>query len=123
MPGIRSTHFVCPPCRTALKRPVGQPGPPPPCAHCGHPMTDAGPQLAVPPRRDADGWAALAAVLEAGLRFPAIGCEADGPGYRPRTMREVEERRTAAHRTGRPVAEMLATRDPWDEDGPAHAPA
>ncbi|GAA2066843.1 hypothetical protein GCM10009801_13690 [Streptomyces albiaxialis] len=110
MPGILNTHVVCPPCRSAFKRPSGTGAR---CVRCGGDMIDAGPQLAVPSRRDTDGWRALAAVLSAGVRFPAVGCEADGPGYRPRTMREVRDRVALAERTGRPLTELLTNPDPW----------
>ncbi|WP_247746015.1 hypothetical protein [Streptomyces oryzae] len=76
-------------------------------------LTDAGVQLAVPPRRDRDGWRALAAVLDAGLRFhPNCRCCDDGPGHRPRTMREVRECVEVSARTGLPLAEVLAMPDP-----------
>ncbi|MFG3254980.1 deoxyxylulose-5-phosphate synthase [Streptomyces sp. NPDC048172] len=111
MPGILNTHVVCTPCRSAFKRPLR--AAPARCAFCGGDMIDAGPQLAVPGRRDTDGWRALAVVLSAGVRFPAVGCEAEGPGYRPRTMREVQERVSVAERTGRSLAEVLTDPDPW----------
>ena len=110
MPGILRTHVVCTSCRSAFKRPLGTVTR---CTLCGNEMIDAGPQLAVPPRRDTDGWRALEAVLAAGVRFPAVGCEAEGPGYRPRTLREVRERMSLAERTGRPTAEVLTDPDPW----------
>lgn len=55
-------------------------------------MVDAGPQLAVPPRRDRAGWRVLTGVLRAGVTFhPQCGCCNDGPGYRPRTPREFRQ--------------------------------
>ncbi|MEU7576956.1 deoxyxylulose-5-phosphate synthase [Streptomyces sp. NPDC041068] len=111
MPLIMRTHYVCLDCRQGFKRESTGPSP---CPSCAAPMIDAGEQLAVPPRRDTDAWQALAAVLDAGLRFhPACRCCGDGPGYRPRTMREVRDREEVAARTGRPLAEVLAEADPW----------
>ncbi|MDI3407533.1 deoxyxylulose-5-phosphate synthase [Streptomyces sp. B-S-A6] len=111
---IMRSHLVCLGCRHAFKKASPQPVP---CPSCGEPMIDAGEQLAVPPRRDVDGWRALAVVLEAGLRFrPTCGCMPDGPGYRPRTLREVRERQEVAARTGRPLAEVLADPDPWSDE-------
>ncbi|MFM9371131.1 deoxyxylulose-5-phosphate synthase [Streptomyces sp. Da 82-17] len=110
---VMRSHLVCTDCRHAFKKASPEPVP---CPTCRVPMTDAGEQLAVPPRRDLDGWRALAVVLEAGLRFhPTSGCMPDGPGYRPRTMREVRERQAIAGRTGRSLKEVLADPDPWGE--------
>ncbi len=108
------THHVCLACRQGFKRGLGAAVTP--CPVCGGQLIDAGEQLAVPPRRDTDAWQALAVVLGAGLRFhPGCRCCNDGPGYRPRTMREVRERQEVAARTGRPLAEVLARADPWTD--------
>ncbi|NSC20218.1 hypothetical protein FM076_02915 [Streptomyces albus subsp. chlorinus] len=107
-PATRRSHHVCVRCRLSLKRN----GSPAACPGCGVALTDAGVCLAVPSRRDRDGWRALGAVLEAGLRFhPRCGCCYDGPGYRPRTMAEVRARLAFADRAGLPVAEALALED------------
>ncbi|MER0484200.1 hypothetical protein ABR737_38685 [Streptomyces sp. Edi2] len=74
-------------------------------------MIDAGADLAVPRRRDAAGRRALEAVLRAGLAFHG-GCCGTGPGYRPRTPREVRERLALAGRTGMPLTKALAVADP-----------
>ncbi|MFI6939025.1 deoxyxylulose-5-phosphate synthase [Streptomyces sp. NPDC050418] len=113
------THHVCLTCRRGFKRDLGTEETP--CPVCGDLLVNAGAQLAVPPRADTDAWRALTVVLDAGLRFhPACGCCNDGPGYRPRTMREVRERQLVAERTGRPLAEVLTRSDPW-ADPPANS--
>lgn len=61
-----------------------------------------------------DHWAAVAAVLEAGLRyegFETCGCSRD-PEFRPRSSAQVRERRRLADRAGGNVAVMLEARDP-----------
>ncbi|MGI5350756.1 hypothetical protein ACQEU8_21640 [Streptomyces sp. CA-250714] len=76
----------------------------------------------MPPRRDRDGWRALAAVLDAGLRFHATcACCNDGPGHRPRTMREVRECLEVADRTGLPLAKVLTMPEPTDAYDEQHA--
>lgn len=79
------------------------------CSRCGGELVDAGQDLAVPPKRDDAGWRALTALLRAGVTFHSGCC--DGPGWRPRTPREVRERLAASHGTGLPVSEALTTRD------------
>ncbi|MEU6581767.1 hypothetical protein [Nocardia sp. NPDC046763] len=60
----------------------------------------------MPRKVDKAGWQVLAAVLDSGLTFHG-GCCGTGPGYRPRTLREVRERQLLAQRTGIPIAEAL----------------
>lgn len=109
-PQTTRRHFVCLPCRVSVKRrPV--PGRSL-CPHCQGELTDAGQDLAVPKRRDDAGWRALSAVLAAGVTFHSRCC--DGPGWRPRTPREVRERLALVRRggvRGVPVAEAITTRD------------
>ncbi|WP_344103745.1 hypothetical protein [Myceligenerans crystallogenes] len=65
-------------------------------------MVDAGPDLAVPPRRDARRWRAVEAVLAAGLRYDGrdgCGCGKD-PKPRPRTSAQVRRLLRAADRAG-----------------------
>ncbi len=79
-------------------------------------MVFAGHDFAAPPRRDGSGWAAVAAVLAAGLRyegFEPCGCGRE-PSFRPRTAAQVRARRRVARREGVPEAEALAARDPHD---------
>jgi hypothetical protein len=79
-------------------------------------MVFAGHDFAAPRRRNASGWAAVAAVLSAGLRyegFETCGCSRE-PKFRPRTSAQVRQRRRIAARNGNPVAAALAARDPYD---------
>lgn len=106
-------HYACVPCRVSFKRsPLS--GVDPPCPNCGRVLVCAGHDFAPPPRRDTDAWSAVGAVLGAGLRYEgleACGCGKQ-PRFRPRTGAEVRARLTEAARTGVPVAEALARRDP-----------
>jgi hypothetical protein len=106
----RRMHFVCLPCRAAFKKTPG-PRVSAVCPQCRGALIDAGADLAVPGKRDDAGWRALGAVLRSGLTFHG-GCCGTGPGYRPRTPREIRERLELAGRTGLPVASALTVRDP-----------
>lgn len=78
-------------------------------------MVRAGHDFAAPRRRDTSGWAAVAAVLAAGLRyegFETCGCGRE-PKFRPRTSAQVRQRRRLAVRRGVALADMLAARDPY----------
>ncbi|MFG2137958.1 hypothetical protein [Streptomyces sp. NPDC048650] len=118
----RRMHFVCLDCRVAYKKTATVPGPSR-CPQCRAALIDAGADLAVPKKRDTAGWRALGAVLRAGLTFHG-GCCGTGPGYRPRTPREVTERLALAGRTGMPVRRALAVPDPTvtDRYGAAGSP-
>jgi hypothetical protein len=48
-------------------------------------------------------------LLNAGVGFHKSCC--GGPGYRPRTLREVRERMTYAQRSGETIAHALVRRD------------
>ncbi|MFF5080282.1 hypothetical protein ACFY36_24795 [Actinoplanes sp. NPDC000266] len=112
-------HYVCVPCRHSSKQPWD--GVVHPCPRCRVPMVRAGHDFAAPRRRDSSGWAAVAAVLGAGLRyegFETCGCGRD-PKFRPRTRAEVRRRRRLAVRRGVALADMLGARDPYDEHPPA----
>ncbi|GAB2865968.1 hypothetical protein GCM10022221_77930 [Actinocorallia aurea] len=77
-------------------------------------MVCAGHDFAAPRKGDDSGWAAVAAVLGAGLRyegFEACGCGRE-PKARPRTRAEVNARRRAGQRAGLTEAEALGLRDP-----------
>jgi hypothetical protein len=68
------------------------------------------------PRKTNRNWAAVAAVLRAGLRyegFEPCGCGRE-PKYRPRTSAQVRARRRIAARKGLTDTEALALRDPAD---------
>ncbi|CAL9282748.1 deoxyxylulose-5-phosphate synthase [Streptomyces sp. R02] len=104
------TSFVCLPCRAAYKQPYPTPvrdgrSDRRVCPRCAGTLIHAGSAFAAPPRRDTGGWRVLSVLLHAGVRFHKSCC--GGPGYRPRTLREVRERMTYARRTGEPVAEAL----------------
>ncbi len=68
-------------------------------------MIHAGSAFAAPRRRDIAAWRALGVLLNAGVGFHKTCC--GGPGFRPRTLREVRERLAYARRSGTPVAEAL----------------
>ncbi|MFF4340884.1 hypothetical protein ACFY00_13235 [Kitasatospora sp. NPDC001540] len=108
-PTAPGRHHVCPPCRASYKRT----GTTALCPRCRGPLIDAGRHLEVPRRRDAAAWRALTALLHAGVRFDSGACDC-GPGWRPRTPRQVRERLAAAAGTGLPVARALVTRDVAD---------
>ncbi|MFD9422378.1 MULTISPECIES: deoxyxylulose-5-phosphate synthase [unclassified Streptomyces] len=100
------TSYVCLPCRVSYKR--HRPGPydhDRVCPRCAGALVHVGSAFAAPKRRDAAAWRTLSVLLHAGVRFHA-GCS-DGPGYRPRTVREVRERMSHARTTGEPFAEAL----------------
>ncbi|PZG51972.1 hypothetical protein C1I98_07855 [Spongiactinospora gelatinilytica] len=76
-------------------------------------MIYAGHDFAAPRRGDRRRWAAVTAVLQAGLRyenFELCGC-GPGPAYRPHTSAQVRARLRAAAREGLTTAEALALRD------------
>jgi hypothetical protein len=76
-------------------------------------MVFAGHDFAAPRKTNDSQWAAVAAVLAAGLRyegFETCGCSRD-PKYRPRTSAQVRARRRVAAREGLTETEALALRD------------
>jgi hypothetical protein len=112
-------HYVCVPCRQSHKYVWS--GAEHRCPRCRAPMVSAGHDFAAPRRADDRGWAAVTAVLGAGLRyegFEACGCSRK-PEYRPRTGAEVRARRRVADRNGLSDAEALTLRDPADGIRPA----
>lgn len=115
MPGA-SAHYVCLPCRASFKKSADYGRARAEiCPQCEGQLLNAGSALAVPKRRDTAAWRALSVVLLSGLRFRQ-GCCGDGPGYRPRTPREVRERLVHAAETGTPFHEALACPDPTHTD-------
>ncbi len=111
-----SSHFVCLACRVSYKKPADYARVRHDvCPRCGDPLLDAGSALAVPKRRDIAAWRALSAVLRAGVRFHQDCC-GYGPGYRPRTPREVRERLAHAAETGVPPSVALVCADPTHTD-------
>ncbi|MEV1065280.1 deoxyxylulose-5-phosphate synthase [Streptomyces sp. NPDC050263] len=101
------TSYVCLPCRASYKQPY-DPERRRVCPQCAQPLVHVGSAFAAPRRRDDDAWRTLSVLLHAGVRFHKSCC--GGPGYRPRTVREVRERMAYARRTGRPFAEALVLR-------------
>lgn len=101
------TSYVCLPCRASYKQPHD------PydrtrqriCPRCARPLIHVGSAFAPPRRRDTAAWRTLSVLLHAGVRFHKSCC--GGPGYRPRTVREVRERMTYARRSGEPFARAL----------------
>ncbi|MER6956274.1 deoxyxylulose-5-phosphate synthase [Streptomyces sp. NPDC000618] len=102
------TSYVCLPCRASYKQPHGG-DQQRICPRCAEPLIHVGSAFAAPRRRDTEAWRTLSVLLNAGVRFHKSCC--CGPGYRPRTLREVRERMAYARRTGRPFAEALVLRD------------
>src|SRR6185312_5726855 len=104
-------HYVCVACRQSNK--YAWDSAVHPCPRCGKAMAQVGHDFAAPRRRDDSGWAAVEAVLGAGLRydgFETCGC-GRYPAFRPRTRSQVKARRVLAERTGQSVAEALAMRE------------
>lgn len=98
------TSYVCLPCQASYKQPYG-PERQRVCPRCAEPLIHVGSAFAPPRRRDAAAWRTLTVLLNAGVRFHKSCC--GGPGFRPRTLREVRERMTYAQRAGEPVAKAL----------------
>ncbi|WP_030226162.1 hypothetical protein [Streptomyces sp. NRRL WC-3626] len=103
--GHAKTSFVCLPCRASYKQPYDRDRPYRGCPRCAEPLIHVGSAFAPPSRRDTEGWRVLSVLLHAGVRFHKSCC--GGPGYRPRTLREVRERMAYARRTGEPFARAL----------------
>lgn len=103
--GHAKTSYVCLPCRASYKQPYDLGRPRRLCPRCAEPMIHAGSAFAPPRRRDTAAWRTLSVLLHAGIGFHKSCC--GGPGYRPRTVREVRERMTYARRSGEPVAKAL----------------
>ncbi|GLF99179.1 deoxyxylulose-5-phosphate synthase [Streptomyces yaizuensis] len=103
------TSYVCLPCRASYKQPYEEEphraGRERVCPRCAGALIHVGSAFAPPRRRDIAAWRALAVLLHAGVRFHKSCC--GGPGYRPRTLREVRERVTYARRHGEPVRSVL----------------
>jgi hypothetical protein len=72
---------------------------------CAGALMYAGSAFAAPPTRDRAAWRTLTVPLNAGVGFRKTCC--GGPGYRPRTRREVHARLAYARRTGEPAERAL----------------
>ncbi|MFF5895586.1 deoxyxylulose-5-phosphate synthase [Streptomyces argenteolus] len=99
------TSYVCLPCRASYKQPYDRERPDRVCPRCARALIHAGSAFAPPRRRDTSAWRALSVVLHAGVRFHKSCC--GGPGYRPRSLREVKERMAYAESSGEPFARAL----------------
>ncbi|MFD3889064.1 deoxyxylulose-5-phosphate synthase [Streptomyces microflavus] len=102
------TSYVCLPCRASYKQPYDSTRQRI-CPRCAEPLIHAGSAFAVPRRRDVAAWRTLSVLLNAGVGFHKSCC--CGPGYRPRTLREVRERMAYAGRSGEPIARALVRYD------------
>ena len=105
-------HYVCAPCRQSFKYPWD--GAEHRCPRCRTPMVYAGHDFAAPRRADDRRWAAVEAVLGAGMRydgFEACGCGRE-PKHRPRTGAEVRSRRRVGAREGLTDITALSLVDP-----------
>ncbi|WP_225992889.1 hypothetical protein [Actinomadura rudentiformis] len=101
-------HYVCVPCRQSHK--YAWDGAEHLCTRCRAPMAFAGHDFAAPRKLDDNRWAAVAAVLEAGLAydgFETCGCGHE-PKSRPRTKAQVRARRRAGARQGLTDPEALS---------------
>ncbi|WP_078585114.1 deoxyxylulose-5-phosphate synthase [Streptomyces anulatus] len=103
------TSYVCLPCRASYKQPYDRerqrirP-------RCSEPLIHGGSAIAAPRRRDITAWRTVSLLVNADVGFHKSCC--GGPGYRPRTPREVRERMAYAQRTGEPVAKAPVRRVP-----------
>jgi DNA-directed RNA polymerase subunit RPC12/RpoP len=102
------TSYVCLSCRASYKQPYDRTRQRA-CPRCAQPLIHAGSAFAAPRRRGVAAWRTLTVLLNAGVGFHKSCC--GGPGYRPRTLREVRERMTYAQRSGEPIAHALVRRN------------
>ncbi|MFJ2738552.1 deoxyxylulose-5-phosphate synthase [Streptomyces sp. NPDC087440] len=104
--GHGKTSYVCLACRVSYKQPYeGQPDRQRICPRCTEPLIHAGSAFAAPRRRDVNAWRTVGVLLRAGVGFHKS--RSGGPGFRPRTVREVRERLVVGRRTGTPDARAL----------------
>src|SRR5262249_9073338 len=93
-------HWVCVPCRYSAKDHPNRSGRK--CPRCRRQMSYAGHDFAAPRRTKDNAWAAVTAVLGAGLTsdgFERCGCGRE-PEFRPRTKSQVSARMRKAAREG-----------------------
>ncbi|MFE3599877.1 deoxyxylulose-5-phosphate synthase [Streptomyces sp. NPDC059142] len=98
------TSYVCLPCRASYKQPY-DPWRTRICPRCAGELIHVGSAFAPPKRRDRAAWRTLSVLLHAGVRFHKSCC--GGPGYRPRSLREVRQNLRHARRTGEPFVRAL----------------
>jgi DNA-directed RNA polymerase subunit RPC12/RpoP len=94
MYGPYKQHYACFGCRKSFKWPRDAHAPRPAepssdvkCPQCGEPMSSMGLDFKPPPRHDTRQWEKVRVLLAHGYAYHSCGCS--GPGYRPRTLREV----------------------------------
>ncbi|MEU8709282.1 deoxyxylulose-5-phosphate synthase [Streptomyces sp. NPDC048565] len=106
---LSRTSYVCLPCRASYKQAYDRERVDRACPRCAGVLIHVGSAFAPPRRRDTAAWRTLSVLLNAGIRFHKSCC--DGPGYRPRTLREVKERMAYAESAGEPFARALVRRE------------
>ncbi|WP_224364266.1 hypothetical protein [Hyalangium versicolor] len=97
MYGPYKQHYACFQCRKAFKWPLDARQRPPKeqspeavkCPQCGEPMAGMGLDFRPPRQRDTRQWQKVELLFLRGYTYHSCGC--GGPGYRPRTLREVRE--------------------------------
>jgi DNA-directed RNA polymerase subunit RPC12/RpoP len=94
--GPYKEHYACFDCRKSFKWPQDAHRPPPQdtpesvkCPQCGNPMSSMGLDFQAPKQRDVRQWKKVHLLFLNGYAYHSCGC--GGPGYRPRTLREVPE--------------------------------
>jgi hypothetical protein len=103
------TSYVCLPCRASYKQPYDRERQRV-CPRCSKDLIHLGSAFAAPRRRETAAWRTLAVLVNAGVGFHKTCC--GGPGYRPRSWREVRGSAARARRTGEPLAKALVRRGP-----------
>jgi len=100
MAGSSNRHYACLTCRKVFRRRQDMESRAPrkgehPCPDCGAPMMNLGPYFKAPKRTDLKQWAKVSLLAESGYFYhpyhPPSCCTWDGPGARPRRLREVPE--------------------------------
>lgn len=97
MYGPYKQHYACFHCRKSFKWPRDAHRAPPAertpaevkCPQCGEPMARMGLDFQVPRQRDTRQWRTVERLFQRGYAYHSCGC--GGPGYRPRTPRELAE--------------------------------
>jgi hypothetical protein len=90
-------HYACFKCRKMFRRPQEFEMSRPlqkdevrisPCPQCSTPMKNMGRDFKAPRQTDLKQWQKVQELFEAGFGFGSCGC--NGPGVRPRTLKEVK---------------------------------
>ena len=80
-------HYACFACRKMFRHLPPDPQQVLRCPQCRRPMTGMGLDFKAPPHTDREAWQVLEILADHGITFYSCGC--NGPGYRPRTLREL----------------------------------